>query len=404
MSDFGTVLDDLADENNVLICTSIGNCSNFRSTIPPGRIQVSSDSVRAISVGSIAQAKRGFDQSEINNPSPFSRKGPGPFKMVKPELTHYGGNAGEDNNKTLGVSGVNVISADGILTTRVGTSFSTPRVTAILSALEAELNEPFDPIMYKALAIHSAKYPDLDLDQNERTNKMGFGVPSNAKDILYNSENEITLVVRDTIEKGNFIEILDFPFPKDMVEDDYYYGEVIITLVNATDLDTTQGEEYCQSNLDVYFGTYSEKVERAGKTIRNPVGRDSATKNFLSPGIYSKRSIKKNPSFKGERTLKSYHKKYQPVKKWAINLAEMTEANKLRYLEYPKLWFLKIEGLFRDHIEQMEGDPSTDFCLIITIRDPKKQHQVYNAVSQGLDQNNFVQQDIRVKTQIQVNV
>lgn len=402
ISDIGAAMDDLADEYNIIICTSIGNCANFQSASPPGRIQVSSDSVRAVSVGSIAHVKNQYDFAEINSPSPFSRKGPGPFNIVKPELVHYGGNAGKDDRRNNVYSGTNTIGKNGNLVPKPGTSFSTPRVTSILAALESELEEDFDPLLYKALIMHSAKYPPNNLDPNERSNKMGFGVPQNANDILYNSEHEITLVVRDTIEKGNFIEILDLPFPKEMVEDEFYYGEVVITLVSSPDLDITQGEEYCQSNIDVFFGTYNEKVDREGRTIRNPIGRDSGSQNLLAPGLYSKRSIKENESFRSERILKSYYQKYQPIKKWAINLSEMSNANKHRFLEYPKLWYLKIEGLFRDHIEKTTEGASTDFCLIITIRDPKEKHQVYNSISQELDQNNFVQQDIKVKTNIQI--
>ncbi len=402
ISDFGAALDELADRHNVLISTSIGNCENFRSQVPAGKIQISSDSVRAISVGSLAQVKNEYDVVEENEPSPFSRKGPGPFNIVKPELTHYGGNAGEDEYKSLKVSGVNVISADGSLSSKGGTSYSTPRVTSILAALESEIDEEFDPLLYKALAIHSAKYPDVDMEQKDKMHKMGFGVPTNAKDILYNSENEVTLVIRDTIEKGNFIEILDLPFPKEMVEDGHYYGEVIITLVSAPDLDANQGEEYCQSNIDVLFGTYNEKVEREGRTIRNIIGRSTESRNLLSPSFYGKTGIKENKSFRSERILKSYHQKYQPIKKWAINLAEMKPAEKVRHLEYPKLWYLKIVGLFRDHIENSSESISTDFCLIITIRDPKERQQVYASVTQELDQNNFVQQNIKVRNQIQL--
>ena len=402
ISDFGAALDELSDMNNILITTSVGNCKNFRSTTPVGKIQISSDSVRAMSVGSIAHEKNEYDTVEIGEPSPFSRKGPGPFNIVKPELTHFGGNAGEDGYKSLQVSGVNIISADGSISSKGGTSYSTPRVTSILAALESEINEPFDPLLYKALAIHSAKYPDVEMDQKDKIHKMGFGVPANARDILYNSENEITLVIRDTIEKGNFIEILDLPYPKEMIEDGFYYGEIIATLVAAPDLDSSQGEEYCQSNIDVLLGTYNEKVEREGKTIRNPIGRNKESKNLLSPSFYGKTGIKENPSFRTERILKSYHQKYQPIKKWAINLAEMKPAERIRHLEYPKLWYLKIVGLFRDHIENTLEDISTDFCLILTIRDPKEQHQVYASVSQELDQNNFVQQEIKVRNQIQL--
>lgn len=404
ISDFGAALDNIADEFNIIICTSIGNCENFKGAVPPGRIQVSSDSIRALSVGSIAHEKSKFDFSEIDEPSPFSRKGPGPFNIVKPELVHYGGNAGRNERNEYVYSGVKTINQNGQLTTKSGTSFSTPRVTSILAAIESELEEDFDPLLYKALLIHSAKYPSNKLDQTDKLNKLGYGIPQNAKDILYNSENEITLIIRDNIEKGNFIEILDLPFPKEMVDGNYYYGEVIITLVSSPDLDINQDEEYCQSNIDVFFGTYNEKVEKEGRTIRNPIRRDDGTKNLLSPALYSSRSIKENKAFMSERILKSYYQKYQPVKKWAVNLSEMSEANKTRFLEYPKLWYLKIECLFRDHIENRKEEPNTDFCLILTIRDPKEKHQVYNSVSQELDQNNFVQQDIKVRNQIKLNV
>ena len=404
ISDFGAALDNLSDEHNILICTSVGNCNNFMSSAPPGKIQVSSDSVRAISVGSIAHIRGEFDRSNKDEPSPFTRKGPGPFNMVKPELTHYGGNAGPDDRRNRVSSGVNTIGPNGALSTATGTSFSTPRVTSIIAALDFELNEPFDPKLLKALTIHSAKYPDINLDDNDRLAKMGYGIPSHPNEILYNADNEITLVIRDSIEKGNFIEILDLPYPKEMVDGGFYYGELIVTLVTSSQLDPMQGDEYCQSDVNVMIGTYNEKVQRDGVTIRNEIGRDKDTKNILHHGLYSKRTISQNTTFKSERVLKNYHKKYQPIKKWAVDLSKLTKANKVKYLEYPKLWFLKIEGLFRDQIEQTKGPIKTDFCLIMTIRDPKNQHNVYSSVSQGLDQYNFVQEDIKVKSRVSIRV
>jgi len=187
-----------------------------------------------------------------------------------------------------------------------------------------------------------------------------------------------------------------------MVEGNFYYGEITATLVSAPDLDATQGDEYCQSNIDVYFGTYNEKVERKGRTIRNSIGKDKLNQNLFAPGIYSKREIKKNSNFSGERILKSYHQKYQPVKKWAIDLDDITETNKIRYTEYPKRWFLKIEGLYRDHLEKTEENISTDFCLVITIKDTIKNTKVYDNITAGLEANNFVQNNIKIKTDIQL--
>ena len=37
--------------------------------------------------------------------------------------------------------------------------------------------------------------------------------------LLYNSPDEITLILRDTLEKGSFIEMFDFPFPTSLVDE-----------------------------------------------------------------------------------------------------------------------------------------------------------------------------------------
>ena len=74
-SDLAIALDDLQGKFNVLICKSAGNCSNFLSGRPKGRIHEGADSVRSLVVGSIAHKKSPDDFSEIDNPSPFSWTG-----------------------------------------------------------------------------------------------------------------------------------------------------------------------------------------------------------------------------------------------------------------------------------------------------------------------------------------
>lgn len=95
-SDFAVALDAIQDEYNVLICKSAGNCMNFASGKPLGRLNEGADSVRSLVVGSVAEKKEGSDLSDPNNPSPFSRKGPGPAYIIKPDIVHFGGNAGTD--------------------------------------------------------------------------------------------------------------------------------------------------------------------------------------------------------------------------------------------------------------------------------------------------------------------
>ena len=50
--------------------------------------------------------------------------------------------------------------------------------------------------------IHNAEYPAGGMmKMDDKRKLMGFGMPLGTRDILYNSENEITLILRDSLEK-----------------------------------------------------------------------------------------------------------------------------------------------------------------------------------------------------------
>ena len=183
-------------------------------------------------------------------------------------------------------------------------------------------------------------------------------IASNIKDILFNEPNEITLILQDTLEKGHFIDILDFPFPQSMVDEDgYFYGEMTVTLVTSPILEVSQGAEYCQSNIDVMIGSYDEKVERdmSNPLIKNPIGA-GGRQNILAMTNYSSRAKKDiEMPFATERMLVTYGDKFQPVKKWSVNLDEFTEGNKEKFLIAPKNWYLKVEGLYRHFMEKSKA-------------------------------------------------
>lgn len=410
-SEFAIALDNIQDENGVLILKSASNCGNFISGKAVGRIANGADSVRALTIGSIAHSKETTDISDINHRSPFSRIGPGPANIIKPDLVHYGGNAGINNGEAI-PNGVTSLNIRGGLKKAIGTSFSTPRVTAIAADLNHKLKEDFDPVLLKALLIHSAKYPiEVDLPVNEKINQLGFGVPSKADDILFNDQHEITLVLRDTLNKGEFIEILDFPFPTSLInEEGYYYGQIFLTLVNTPLLADGQGSEYCQSNLEVYFGTYDEKKERDTtlKTVRNPIGR-TGSQNLLTSSSYSKKKDLEKKEFSVREKLQiQYGDKFYPNKKYAVDVTDLTQGNKEKFIKTPKKWYLKIEGLYRQFIEsQAESQRfglSQDFCVILTIRDPYRKHNVYDEVTNLLETNNFINRNIKLNTEIDIHL
>lgn len=412
-SDFAIALDSLQDECNVLICKSAGNCKNFATRNPIGHLHEGADSVRSLVVGSLTYSSEKGDISPKNTPSPFSRIGPGPAYIVKPDLVHFGGNAGvdpygnilESGNLTIGMGGKTVYSS--------GTSFSTPRVAALAAELTNNIREEFDPLLIKSLIIHSCNYPsEINMPINERTKYVGYGKPLMANQILYNSPNEVTLILRDTLAKGQFIDIKDFPMPDCLIKEGYYSGQIIATLVYDSVLEPSQGFEYCQSNMDLKFGSYDEKKKRdtTRRTILNPVGKDGA-KNIFLESFYSKRkqSENSNKDFAiKERLLIQYGDKYYPVKKYAVDLSEVTETTREKYLTADKHWFLYMDGVFRNFSEQKAAiynyELSQEFCLIITLRDPEGKADVYNGVTQKLDEYNFWHSNIKLDTNIVVGI
>lgn len=407
-SDFGKALDKLQDDYNVLIIKSAGNCKRFQTGGPKSRISRSADSVRSLVIGSIAQSKVDTDLADENHPSPFTRIGPGPASVIKPDLVHMGGNAGLSGT-TVVYNGVKSFNPNGSIAAFSGTSFSTPRVTALAAGLMNKLNEDFNPLLLKALLLHSAKYPaELKMGISEKIRQVGFGLPGRVDEILYNDEFEVTLILQDTLERGSYVNILDFPFPQSMVQDGYYYGEVTITLVNAPMLDDNEGGEYCQSDINVSFGTYDAKKERdtSKPTIKNPIGADGGS-NLLLHSCYSKRVINQvENTFNSDRLLISYGGKYQPNKKWSIKLDELTETNRINALPAPKLWFLKLDNVFRTATEvkcKAEGvEPTQEFCLIVTIKDTRRKNKIYNEVNQLLDQYNFIHGNIKIKQDVRI--
>ena len=409
-SDFGMALDNIQDENNVLIIKSAGNCTNFQYQLPKGRISKSADSVRSVVVGSLADKQGTNDYAEPDTPSPFTRVGPGPSSIIKPDLVFYGGNAGMDIG-TLCTTGVPSFTPDGKIAYNVGTSFSTPWVSRMAAELSFLMNEEFDPLLIRTLLIHNAKYPSgCSMNMADKVKQMGFGMPSSVNDMLYNSSDEITLILRDTLEKGSFIEMFDFPFPPSLIDENgYFCGQIILTLVTKSLIDDKQAGEYCQSNIDVFFGTYETEKDRdtSKPMIKNAKGIDEAH-NVLLDNCYSSRAkgVYPRTGFERECTLVKYGKKFHPVKKYAIDLSDMTPSNKERILGKDRKWYLKIEGLYRDFIEQdsiiNNYQLSQEYCLLLTIRDPNGTAPVYDEVAQQLDYKNFVHHNINIRNVVTI--
>lgn len=274
------------------------------------------------------------------------------------------------------------------------------------------VKEEFDPLLIRALLIHNAKYPSsCGMNMADKVAQMGFGMPSSVNEMLYNSSNEITLVLRDTLDKGSFIQMFDFPYPQSLVDENgFFTGQIIATLVTKSLIDDKQASEYCQSDISILFGTYLTEQDRdtTKKTVINPKGLKEP-QNILLDNCYSSRAkgIYPHSGFERECILVKYGKKFHPVKKYAVDLADMTPSNKLKYLVKGRKWYLEVKGLYRDFVEQDAAERnyqlSQEFCLFLTIKDPKGNAPVYDEVSQQLEYKNFVHHSIQLRNVVSID-
>jgi len=399
-SDFAIALDALQDEFDILIIKSAGNSSHGVTR----RISNSADSIRALTVGSITQEDGMVPKDYL---SPFSRIGRGPCSIIKPEVVHYGGNLSASGS----ILGVSSLDTDGEIIQNAGTSFSTPRISGIASTLHNVIDEKFDPLLIKALIIHNSSYPIHSDDQDYKVKAFGFGKPSNIDQMLHNSQNDVTLILRDTLEKGNYIDVFDFPVPDCLISEEGITGQIIVTLVYSQKLSASQGSEYCQSDIDVKMGTYenikARDVER-NNLLKNPFGRDNSV-NVLLKGKYSKPSMRQNltPFSLFERNLIDFNGKYYPVKKYTVDLSDLTQANILS-LQKSKKWFIQVKGVYRNDVEvQAKEDGeilSQDFCVIISIRDPNQKLNIYDETLKLINSENFWHSSLKIRNNISINV
>ena len=413
-SEFAIALDRIQKKYNVIICKSAGNDAKFPQKKQVGKLSVGAEALRTITVGSINRNSDKFSYTKKNYRSPYSRIGPGPADIIKPDVVHYGGDifAKKPNPKSLldfnRVSDTSSIDGKN-MTHKVGTSFSTPKVAKQLAELSLLMEKSYSNLTIKGLAIHSAKYGDelKDIDLDEKLSTIGYGKPKNAKQILYDPSFSSTLILEGEIKKGRRIDMMDFPYPQALIRDHQYIGKIKVTLVYDPILVSGQGSEYCQSNLDIKFGTYDEKVNGTDFMRQyNPVQRSTPSFNTLLKSNYGRNSMQKNLTFANERLLIKYGNKYHPVKKYTFDLADL-KPGKQKCLSDDKNWFLFLEGHYRNFTERQavkeQQDLSIPYSLIITIEDPEKKINVYDSTIATLNNYNFIHSTLSINNNVHLN-
>ena len=264
-SEFGRELDALSDAHGVMFVVAAGNYVGVprRGWPAPAvaladRISSPSDSVRALTIGAITHLENASSLVRIDEPAPYSRRGPGPVFTPKPDIVHVGGNA-DVNFQATGI-GVNVLHGTGAMSTACGTSYASPIAAGLAARTWQALSAParanamaVSPVMVKALLIHSAQLNSPDRTAFERR-YYGAGLPGDPVAVLYDSDSSFTTLFELDIVDTMKWRKAPFPIPPSLLHDGKLKAEVIITAVYAPPVDPAKGAEYVRFNVDVGFG------------------------------------------------------------------------------------------------------------------------------------------------------
>ncbi|WP_454843219.1 S8 family peptidase [Rahnella aceris] len=377
-SELGHLLSHLHDEHGCLFVVASGNYEKKpQRTWPPqellGEDRVSSpgDSVRALTVGSLAHMDCDGSIVKKRQPSSFSRRGPGPSCIPKPEITHFGGNCRDDFSFTE--IGIVAIGNKGILTESVGTSLSTPLVSSIAASTWHELQlhskTPPSSERVKALIIHSAMLENNGVTDPKEINYVGFGVPhESTKDLLSCKPNEITFLFEVDTREG--IEFGRYPFviPESLRNSEgKFSGEILMTLVYSPPLDPNYPSEYCRSNVDVSFGTYDYDKDDKDK---------------------KRKHMSKVPQIKDKSEL---------YEKYLIENGFKWSPIKVYRKKYPKgtlgdTWRLKLDVQRRAEQDPLEHPQRA--VLLITMRSIDGSNEVYSKAIEMMDELEWESDDI----------
>lgn len=356
-SDLAVELDVLQDKYNVIFVIAAGNMRStplrpWPPTVDLGesdRICPPADSIRGLTVGSVASSGNAATLAGVDDPSPFSLRGPGPAFTPKPEVVHYGGNC--DATGACAQSGTLSIDAKDSLAEDIGTSFSAPLVTAIAGQLYSRVSKSISwQNVLKAMIVHSAALGS-DESSVEHLQYRGFGIPASVDDVVNCPASSATLMFEAPLVAGVEFERWPLPMPPSLLDGNgAFKGEIVVTLAYDPPFDPDYGPEYCRANVEVSIGTYNQDANgKWSHTKKLPEHPKDVKK------LYEHEQIKHGFKWSPIKVYRRFFKGGVAGDCWRLNIS------------------------MQRRFEALEEDPQ-NFAVFLTIRDPEESRPIYDEV------------------------
>ncbi|MFJ6413877.1 S8 family peptidase [Terribacillus saccharophilus] len=344
-------LDAISKEKDVLFISSAGNINSLYNkmlTMPypeyfsddMTRISPPGEAFLGITVGSIATKYELHSLGELNHPSPFSRRGPGSFGTLKPDIVVDGGNVTQTGQKDKRLFAVALGEQPGKLVYDIGTSFSAPLVASYAAELVDRIPDASANLI-KGLLLHFSCHPQ-EISSYSRPNKMehiGFGVPD-LSNCLESLKSKATYVYEGSVPQQTFLKI-PFWVPTILANDNTRSGRkklrIRITLIWNPITDRRKQMDYSLTHLNLnLYKVDSDGIERE---VQIPISQ------LIEP---------------------SYKNKFYPV----IRIEKEFERNFAG-----GLWSIRLR---LSHRWEVPDEYEQDFAVLISVEDPQDTVDVYD--------------------------
>lgn len=347
-------LDAISKEKDVLFITSAGNINSLYQKMinTPYPNYFSDDATRilppgenflGITVGSVATKTENGALGGINHPSPFSRRGPGSFGTLKPEIVVDGGNVTASGNPDQRLYSVALGENPGDLAYNVGTSFSAP----LVSSYAAELFDKIPDVsanLVKGLLLHFSSHPN-EIQTYGRTNKLehiGFGIPD-IENCLESLRSKATYVYEGSVPQQTYVKI-PFWVPSILANDTTRSGrkklKLRVTLVWNPITDRRKQMDYSLTHLNMNLFKIGDDGQE--KEVQIPVSQ------LLEP---------------------SYKMKFSPT----IRVEKEFERSFAG-----GLWSIQLR---MSHRWDVPEEYEQDFALLVSVEDPQDTINVYEEIT-----------------------
>jgi len=346
---WAAILDQLARELDLVVVVAAGNRRDLLAAheddIVSGypaylfdegnRILEPATAANVLTVGAITHTNgiRADDGIEVqpiaqaDEPSPFSRVGPGVSKIRKPDLVDYGGTVLFDGatqqllfgegRAEAGIITLNSKYVDRLFAARCGTSYASPLVAYKAAALREKFPGASANLVRALMGLvadqpEAAKLRLTGFSEDDVASVLGYGV-SDLESALSSDGNRVILFAEDTLPADKFA-LFEVPIPK-LFQTEKGRREIRIALAYAPLARHTRADYLGQTMSFELFRGLSDKAasdfcRKRTKDEGRP-GKAGKYKCVLSPSIERRRhSTLQVARFTTKNDMSPYGDKY----------------------------------------------------------------------------------------------